>query len=205
MANSNISDSLPNMVWDQKLNEYENKKDIRNLVFVKCGSNSEAVVCFYKKNRKNKFEPKLACKAYIGKNGLGKEMEGDNKTPVGDFGIISIFGIKPNPGTSMAYFQINEKHYCCDENCGFYNKIIDTEAVNHQCMGEHLIDFAPQYNYCIFLDFNKESAWNKGSAIFVHCNGGKPYTAGCVALSEEDMIFLLKELDSTTRVCIYQK
>ena len=35
----------------------------------------------------------------------------------------------------------------------------------------------------------------KGSAIFLHCISGK-YTAGCVAIPENDMFIILKLLES---------
>ncbi len=38
---------------------------------------------------------------YVGKNGLGKTGEGDSKTPIGTMHVLSAFGIKSNPGTSM--------------------------------------------------------------------------------------------------------
>lgn len=191
-----------NPFWNSKIEEYSNKDDVHSLIFVKYKEKSDAKIILYKKDQNKQFKELLNINGFVGKNGLGKEKEGDSKTPIGDFGIINAFGIKPNPGTSLEYLNINEYHYCCDENCKFYNKIIDSKQENHDCKGEHIIKYVPQYNYAIFIDYNKECVFPKGSAIFMHCVGRKPYTAGCVSVSENNMINILKEIDANTRVCI---
>ena len=198
---------IKNIVKD-KLKEYVENKDVKSLIFVKYMGGSEAQVSLFKKDKDSRDDKDLFYRtsmfhAYIGKNGIGKEKEGDSKTPLGDYGIIQAFGIKANPGTTIEYLNINKNHYCCDENCQYYNKIIDAEAVNHKCKGEHIIDYVPQYNYGFFIDYNKEGVYPKGSAIFFHVKGKKPYTAGCIAVKEEDMITILKEIDANTRVIIY--
>ena len=185
-----------------KCKEYIENKAVNSLIFVKYMGGSEAQVSLYKKQ--NDFFLKTnTFHAYIGKNGIGKEKEGDSKTPIGDFGIIQAFGIKANPGTTIEYLNINKNHYCCDEDCQYYNKIIDAEAVNHKCKGEHIIDYVPQYNYGFFVDYNKEGVYPKGSAIFFHVKGKRPYTAGCIAVNEEDMVTIMKEIDANTRIIIY--
>ena len=41
---------------------------------------------------------------------------------------------------------------------------------------------------------------HKGSNLFIHCKGAKPFTMGCVALDEEYMITILKKADQGMRV-----
>ena len=205
LTDKTFAETKENDVWQKKITEYSENNDIQSLIFVKCIDNtSKAKLELYKKNEEKVFKQILNIDAFIGKNGLGKEKEGDYKSPEGDFGIITAFGIKANPGTSVAYIDINENHYCCDDNCQYYNKIIDIKQVNHECKGEHIIKYVPQYNYAFFIDYNKEGVYPKGSAIFMHCTGKNPYTAGCIAVSEENMISILKEIDANTRVCIYR-
>lgn len=206
LTNNVFAEPEAKNIWQNKLSEYSSNNDVHSLIFVKCIKNtSEANIELYKKSENNNFELLLKAQGFIGKNGLGKEKEGDLKSPIGDFGIIQAFGIKPNPDTKLEYLAINENHYCCDENCQYYNKIIDVKQVNHKCKGEHIIKYIPQYNYAFFIDYNKEGVYPKGSAIFMHCKGKKPYTAGCVAVDEEIMANILKEIDSYTRVCIYNE
>ena len=131
----------------------------------------------------------------IGKNGIGKTGEGDAKTPTGTLRPLHAFGIKPNPGTTMPYVNITSSHFACDEDCEYYNQIIDTAAVHHPCKGEDMYSYQPHYNYGIATDFNKECVYPNGSAIFVHVKGPKPYTGGCIAFDEDKMIEILKNCD----------
>ena len=132
---------------------------------------------------------------WVGKNGLGKTSEGDSKTPTGTLRPLSAFGIKTNPGTTMPYIDVTPSTYACDDDCEYYNKIIDTEKVNHQCGGEEMYTYQPQYNYGIATDYNKECIYPNGSAIFIHVKGTKGYTGGCIAFDESDMIKILRNCD----------
>ncbi len=132
---------------------------------------------------------------YVGKNGLGKTGEGDSKTPIGTMHVLSAFGVKPNPGTTIPYINVTETVYACDDNSEYYNKIIDTSVVPHQCNGEHMIEYQPQYNYGLATDFNKECIYPKGSNIFIHVKGPKPYTGGCIAFDEDRMVEILRNCD----------
>lgn len=139
---------------------------------------------------------------FIGKNGLGKTGEGDGKTPIGTFHPLSAFGIKPNPGTTMPYIDVKPTTYACDEDCEYYNKIIDTSDVPHECNGEQMYSYQPQYNYGIATDFNKECIYPKGSAIFIHVKGPKPYTGGCISFDEDRMIEILQNCDMSLVITI---
>jgi L,D-peptidoglycan transpeptidase YkuD (ErfK/YbiS/YcfS/YnhG family) len=139
---------------------------------------------------------------YVGKNGLGKTAEGDGKTPVGTLRPLTAFGIKPNPGTKMPYIDITPTHFACDDNCEYYNQIIDTAVVHHKCGGEEMYSYQPQYNYGIATDFNKECVYPKGSAIFIHVKGPKTYTGGCVAFDEERMIQILSNCDTSLVIIV---
>jgi L,D-peptidoglycan transpeptidase YkuD (ErfK/YbiS/YcfS/YnhG family) len=132
---------------------------------------------------------------FIGKNGLGKTGEGDAKTPIGTLHPLTAFGVKPNPGTTMPYIDVTPSIYACDEDCEYYNQIIDTAVVHHQCKGEEMFSYQPQYNYGIATDFNKECIYPNGSAIFIHVKGSKPYTGGCISFDEDRMVEILKNCD----------
>ena len=139
---------------------------------------------------------------FIGKNGLGKTGEGDGKTPVGTLRPLSAFGIKPNPGTTMPYIDVTPTTYACDEDCEYYNKIIDTSVVHHECKGEEMYSCQPHYNYGIATDFNKECIYPNGSAIFIHVKGPKPYTGGCIAFDEDRMVDILKNCDMSLVITV---
>ena len=141
-------------------------------------------------------------RAYIGKNGIGKTREGDLKTPLGTFHILGAFGVKPNPGTTLRYRRVTSTTFACDEKGPYSNKIIDTAVKNHRCKGEDMYHLVPQYNYGLITDYNKACVYPKGSHIFIHVKGPRPYTGGCIALDEARMVQLLRLADTTLTVVI---
>lgn len=139
---------------------------------------------------------------FVGENGIGKTIEGDRKTPICTLHITGAFGILPDPGTSMPYTMITPSIFACDEADGYYNQIIDTAVVHHQCKGEDMFNIRPHYNYGLFTDYNKECVYPRGSNIFVHCKGPDTYTAGCIALDEDKIREILIRCDTTLVVTV---
>ena len=61
--------------------------------------------------------------------GLGKEKEGDKKTPVGIYQFNEYFGIYDNPGTELPYIKVNKSHYWDgDNNSDRYNQLVNIET-----------------------------------------------------------------------------
>lgn len=133
---------------------------------------------------------------FVGKNGLGKKREGDKKTPLGTMHVKGAFGVCENPGTSINYIHVTPSIYACGDK-EYYNQVIDTAALHHKCNGEDMFHIVPEYNYGLMTSYNEKCVVGLGSAIFVHCKGDKPYTAGCIAFDEDKMIEILKRCDST--------
>jgi L,D-peptidoglycan transpeptidase YkuD (ErfK/YbiS/YcfS/YnhG family) len=144
----------------------------------------------------------VATDAYIGQRGLGKEKEGDLKTPIGEFNVTQAFGKQWNPGTTLKYIYIDNNTYACDEDCKYYNQIIDAKKTKHKCKGEHLIDYIPQYNYALCINYNPYNVFPNGSNIFIHVKGERAYTAGCIAVDEQSMITILQNATKKTKVVI---
>lgn len=165
------------------------------VVYVNYMGGSDATTSLYvREERSESFSLQLSCPAYVGKNGMGKTREGDMKTPVGTFSVLTAFGILPNPGTVLPYVDVDEYTYCCGDSVA-YNRIIDIRELPHECTnGEHMIKYGAAYHYGFFPDYNKECELGKGSAIFFHCTGKNPYTAGCIAVPEEEMKAILRAL-----------
>lgn len=185
--------------------KYLNDDGVRQIITVQAVDERSALVKLFEKsvvNGKNVWTETLSCDGLIGKCGLGKTKEGDSKTPIGDFGFTCAFGIKENPGTAMEYVDVTENTYCCgDEN--FYNQLIDLEQHPHDCSdGEHMIEYSPEYNYGLFIDYNKEGTPGLGSAIFLHCSGANAFTGGCIAVSEENMVTILRAVEPGARIII---
>lgn len=189
--------------WGLLLQKYEKNKKVNQLIFVKYKGKSKANLVLY--DRKNgKLTKVFQCAAYVGKNGINKKKEGDKKTPAGTYSFTKAFGIKKNPGSKIKYIKLNKYYYWSGDK-KYYNQMIDIRKVKASHSGEHLIDYKPQYNYALALNYNKKRVYKKGSAIFLHCTGSKKYTAGCVAVKEKYMKKIMKTVDKNAKICIYPK
>ncbi len=188
------------------LNKYQNDKKVQELICVTPVENTNAILKMYIKDNTqvSGWDLILATDAFIGKRGLGKEREGDLKTPLGEFNPTFAFGKRGNPGTTLKYIEINNDMYACDEDCKYYNQIIDAKKTKHECKGEHLMDYIPQYNYALCIDFNSKNVFPNGSNIFIHVKGNKDYTAGCIAVDEESMVKILQNTTKKTKIIIYE-
>ena len=118
--------------------------------------------------------------------------------PVGDFGIVFAFGAKENPGVhaDMEYRGITpDSYWVLDSSSLLYNRW--TEGRGDFKDREHLQSFGYQYNYALVLDFNYHNpVKGDGGAIFMHVAtyDGKG-TAGCIGLSESDLLGIMRWLD----------
>lgn len=199
-----------NPKWKQLKRKYAEKKNTNRLIFVKYeGGTNATLYMFRKKTRRNGthyWKKFLKCKAYVGLNGLGKQREGDVKTPRGTFRLTEGFGIKENPGLNgLKYTKLNRYLYWSGE-MGTYNTMVDSRVLGHApSNSEHLLYCNPEYNYALNINYNRKHIYKKGSGIFLHCMGAKKYTHGCVAVSEINMIRIMQNTTSKTRICIYEK
>ena len=174
--------------------KYHISQDVKRLVVVQNKGKGRGVLQYYERNVNGQWKKKWTCKTWLGKRGIGKKKEGDQKTPKGIYSLGQAFGIRKNPGTNMPYIKVNRYHYwCSDSGSIYYNQLIRTDQTGHRCRGEHLIDYKKVYNYAIHIEYNKKGKPGKGSAIFLHCSKGRA-TAGCVAIPEKYMKKILKRL-----------
>jgi L,D-peptidoglycan transpeptidase YkuD (ErfK/YbiS/YcfS/YnhG family) len=143
------------------------------------------------------FEPFTAV---IGKNGFaaaGEKREGDGKTPSGIYPLKMTFGYDTTIGTKMPYRQVlADDLWVDDPNANDYNRWVkktETRAASYERMkrDDNL------YKYGIVIEYNTDPVIKgNGSAIFLHIWKGEGIpTAGCVAVSEEDIIKILGWLD----------
>lgn len=166
------------------------------IVIAGIDKDSGATLALYEKQG-GAWRQLLAVPAYIGKNGLGKTAEGDKKTPAGSYRFTMAFGIAPDPGSRMAYTQVNERHYWVGDSASrLYNRFasIGDGAFDTQ-KSERLIDYKKAYQYCLNISYNEEGTPGKGSAIFLHCYPDNNYTEGCIAIPEDAMKFILRRVD----------
>ena len=170
-------------------------------------TSTSAILYFYVKEG-NKWVQRKETNAYIGEYGLGKEVEGDRKTPVGVYKFNFYFGIEKNPGTTLPYIQVNQSHYWDgDSESENYNTFVNNETYTefNASESEHLIDVNPGYEYALNMDYNKERTPYKGAGIFLHCFTERTYTAGCVAIHVDELRSIYKEINEDCHIIIDTK
>ena len=167
----------------------------------------------------NKMLIKIINDVCIGKNGVAnfkEAREGDGKTPLGLYNLGVSFGVH-DLDIQYPYIKISSNSYWVDDaDSKYYNNFVEVGgAVNtfgysyianlrdrKFNSAEHLIDYKKQYEYAVFVEFNSSNQIDEsgkgngiGSAIFLHCHGDKGYTGGCIAISKEDMLWILSYLN----------
>lgn len=156
----------------------------------------------------------------LGRNGLGwgvglhiipKEAkyikrEGDGRSPAGLFSLVNGFGYYPFK-IEFPYRVYDRKYHCVDDsNSKWYNKIIDSSKVDKDYSSfEYMRLKNNLYKYGIVVNHNPNQIKDRGSCIFIHIwSGDKQGTAGCTAMSEENMIEVLKWLKKEKRPLLLQ-
>ena len=138
--------------------------------------------------------------AMLGKNGVARifdKKEGDGRTPLGIFKLRRAFGYLPSVETGLVYTQVTENDFWVDDpDSPQYNQWV--KGPPNAKSFEKLRRDDDLYKYAIVIEYNTDPIIpGKGSAIFLHVwRDDKTPTAGCVAVSEENLLKLLQWLDS---------
>jgi L,D-peptidoglycan transpeptidase YkuD (ErfK/YbiS/YcfS/YnhG family) len=141
----------------------------------------------------------------LGKNGIAEEkVEGDGKTPKGRFPIREVWYRKDKLGPQAFPFPTHEMTrqdaWCDDPTSPDYNKhvLVDENATESLWREDNL------YDVVVVLGYNDDPPIpGKGSAIFMHvARDGYTGTAGCIALSLEDLLKVLSRVTPQTLICV---
>lgn len=169
------------------------------MVIVTAKAKARKCVVQYFEKQNNQWVEKMKTNGLVGKSGIGVGSENSTRTPMGVFHFTHAYGIKANPGSVLAYTQINQHHYWCGDQ--YYNQFVDETQMDHsQCShvnDEHLIDYPGSYNYFLSYNYNSSCIKGKGFAYFLHCARGN-YTMGCVGVNQSNMVYLMQRVDSST-------
>ena len=158
------------------------------------------------KNKDTLIVEDFKFKCSVGKRGIRKnKFEGDFYTPSGKFEIGKLYW-RPDrvqlPETKLFCKKIKKNMgWCNDPKHRFYNSLIKiSKKVKHEKMYRNDI----KYDLVIVIDYNlKKPVPFKGSAIFIHLTQNYKPTAGCIALSKNDMLVLLKIINKKTKINIF--
>jgi L,D-peptidoglycan transpeptidase YkuD (ErfK/YbiS/YcfS/YnhG family) len=143
--------------------------------------------------------------ARVGRNGVGATHEGLARTPAGTFSLSQPFGNKVNPGTTFPYFHVDINDVWAGDPLApaYYNRHV--RCAPYTCpfrvsgYSERLINYPSSYAYAMFIGYNAPAPYGtgavpgKGSAFFLHVKNAYA-TGGCVAVSESQMVWLLRWL-----------
>ncbi|WP_167614229.1 L,D-transpeptidase family protein [Maribellus sediminis] len=137
--------------------------------------------------------------AGIGDKGFAdprQKVEGDGKSPTGMFKLDQLFTYENLVDTKMPFTQsTSEDKWIDDPDSADYNRHVrgETSAKSY----ENLKLSSDAYKYCMVIEYNTDPVVKgKGSAIFFHLReSDTETTSGCVAVSEKDMLQVLKWLD----------
>ena len=194
LIHGHVSAQVPTPDWILQLPAVQSESQV---IIVAGIGGTLATVSMHERNPAGEWEQIMITPGFTGQNGFGKVRAGDHKTPVGVFRIDKALGINPDPGCAIPYTRITENHYWSGDWNYKYNQLVDIrEYPGLDTYGsEHLIEYQPFYHYVLNMGYNSDCIPGKGSAIFMHCFGlTNPFTAGCVALPEEKMLFVMKHV-----------
>lgn len=159
--------------------------------------------------------PMPAMLGYSGLTPSRERRQGTGKTPTGTFRIVSAFGRKPDPGTSMPYRQIDRNDvWTYDPKVPSTYNMMQTVKRSWRSYGgyvEYLWSYGVQYDYVAVLDYNlppgpiqrgsdgvrraaDPADTDRGGGIFLHASNGT-VTAGCIAVPVDQMRKITSWLD----------
>ncbi len=138
-----------------------------------------------------------AMPARIGRNGFADtRTEGDGTTPTGMYSFSdTMYGINPNPGVRYAYHRLVADDWWNENpDSPGYNTFQHT-PVSPGGPSEALWKETVAYRYFAVIRYNiPVTGYARGSGVFLHVGTGGP-TAGCVSLSQPDLLRVLNWLD----------
>ena len=143
--------------------------------------------------------------------------EGDGRSPAGIFALGTAFGdsAQPLPGLKTPYLQLTPSIECVDDSSSkYYNRVVDRSAVVPDWKSsEHMRNVGEAYRWGIVVGHNggdmrsnaNPPVPGSGSCVFLHIWGsGNRGTAGCTAMSQDQLETLLTWLDPTRKPLLVQ-
>jgi L,D-peptidoglycan transpeptidase YkuD (ErfK/YbiS/YcfS/YnhG family) len=137
--------------------------------------------------------------------------EGDGKAPAGVFPVSTAFGYasQKQPGWKMPFVSLTPSTECVDDtNSKFYNRVVDRSNVSSPDWNssEQMLRPDELYRWGLEVDYNPSPAHpGAGSCIFLHIwRGAGQGTAGCTAMPQEQLEFVLAWLDPAREPLLVQ-
>lgn len=135
--------------------------------------------------------------------------EGDGKAPAGLFALTSLFGYAAQPSFAhMPYITATPTVECVDDIASpHYNTIVDTQDIPKTWISsENMLRRDDLYREGVVVAHNSNPPLSgRGSCIFLHLwSGPDSTTAGCTAMSGENLARLTRWLDADRHPLLLQ-
>lgn len=152
----------------------------------------------------------------VGKNGVtdsSLKIEGDGCTPSGTYSLrrgfyrkdrVSSNTIASLPTSIMPFNEtLTNYGWCDDDSSDMYNQFIEL-PINDGVSYENLWLTSSVYDIVVVIGYNDDPPIaGKGSAIFFHvASDGYGPTSGCVAISIDDLSWVLSNMQADTQISI---
>lgn len=137
--------------------------------------------------------------------------EGDKKSPAGIFTIGTAFGYADKKDAAWIknrYVQAFDTLICVDDPQSVnYNKLVDKDTARHDYNSfEHMHLKDDAYKWGLFLNHNSDKVVpGDGSCVFIHIwENDHTGTTGCTAMTEDNMLRLLRFINAKDRPIMVQ-
>ena len=143
----------------------------------------------------------------IGKNGLGKEKEGDGKSPEGIFELGYVFGREPIPLGTIWPWRTTEDGdiWVEDSRSKYYNMFVEKDSIEEPDWVYYSNLNILVFERAIEIRYNSDRVPGAGSAIFLHIWVSPTRdTNGCTAISRANIETLISWLDPEANTMIAQ-
>ena len=128
--------------------------------------------------------------------------EGDNKAPAGIFRLSRVFGYASNADTKMPYRALSANTVAVDDpRSRYYNQLVDRSSVdNPDWRSAEKMFGVDVYKWGVVVEQNSPPRAGAGSCIFLHIwKTPATATSGCTAMSESDLLDVIRWLDPARR------
>ncbi len=133
--------------------------------------------------------------------------EGDGNAPAGIYYLSGLFGYQ-EISAKMNSLKVDERTFCVDDvKSAYYNQIVKSDTIKKDWNSAEIMRMkSDAYKYGIFVDYNVNPATaGKGSCIFMHIwSKSTAPTAGCTAMTEENILKLISFLDKSKNPILVQ-
>ncbi len=135
--------------------------------------------------------------------------EGDGKAPAGIFRFGTAFGYASASEVSFKidYLQVDTSQICVDDTASrYYNQIVDESTVTKDWKSKEYMQREDWlYKWGIYVEHNVPAEVGGGSCIFFHLwRKEGSATAGCTAMTEENLLELMHWLDPAKKPLLVQ-